>query len=468
MAGAATAAEAGASGSSSALICASSAAPPPPPPPSAPLSACAGSSAGGASSGSNAAPPPVILRIGALRVLKLGAPQPAKPAFHDRHQVLPLGYTARRRFHSVLEAGARADYLCEIQEESGRNGPTGLPTFVITLEADPSITFRGRTALEAWSALQARRHRLLHTRQPTFPPKQAQLEASLFFGFGAPAIAQLIEQLPGAKHCEGFAPRYSMPEAKQRDPPPPRSASGCARTDGLVRRSSAYKHAHQMYYRPFINRGALPHKRDDGAWNKQDDGGILMPADERAIAFTLRRREETDATKSAARHLQQSHLQQLKYAVMPVRVGRSPIHNWGLFTTRAVPKDCIVVEYMGQALRNSIADHKEKVYEGGAFKGQGGDCYMFRLDEACVLDATMRGNIARYINHSCTPNCYSKVVLEPEGKPYVPGSVRGHIVIFAMRDLEPNEEVTYDYKFGVEAVKITCHCGSPRCLGVMN
>jgi SET domain-containing protein len=93
---------------------------------------------------------------------------------------------------------------------------------------------------------------------------------------------------------------------------------------------------------------------------------------------------------------------------------------------------------------------------------------MFRLDEACVLDATMRGNIARYINHSCTPNCYSKVVLEPEGKPYVPGSVRGHIVIFAMRDLEPNEEVTYDYKFGVEAVKITCHCGSPRCLGVMN
>ena len=42
---------------------------------------------------------------------------------------------------------------------------------------------------QAWSALQARRHRLLHTRQPTFPPKQAQLEASLFFGFGAPAIA---------------------------------------------------------------------------------------------------------------------------------------------------------------------------------------------------------------------------------------------------------------------------------------
>ena len=52
----------------------------------------------------------------------------------------------------------------------------------------------------------------------------------------------------------------------------------------------------------------------------------------------------------------------------------------------------MVVEYIGQALRNSIADHKEKVYEGGAFAGQGGDCYMFRLDSECVLDATKRDN----------------------------------------------------------------------------
>ena len=61
-----------------------------------------------------------------------------------------------------------------------------------------------------------------------------------------------------------------------------------------------------------------------------------------------------------------------------------------------------------------------------------------------------------------------QVVVEPEAPPYVPGSVRGHICIFAMRDLEEGEEVTYDYKFPVEAAKITCHCGSPKCLGVMN
>ena len=62
-----------------------------------------------------------------------------------------------------------------------------------------------------------------------------------------------------------------------------------------------------------------------------------------------------------------------------------------------------------QAIRSILADAREKQYEGGALRGQGGDCYMFRLDGETVLDATSRGNVARFINHSCTPNCYSKV-----------------------------------------------------------
>ena len=227
-----------------------------------------------------------------------------------------------------------------------------------------------------------------------------------------------------------------------------------------------------MYYRGFINRGALPGKDGDGSTtflNGPDNGLPPSAGDERALSLNLRRRNDESKTvgqvafsrdtAAVIAMLKQPH---------PVRVGRSPIHNWGLFTTRAVPKDGMVVEYMGVAMRNSMADHMEKVYETGAFAGQGGDCYMFRLDGECVLDATMRGNVARFINHCCTPNCYSKVVVEPEGEPYVPGSIRGHIVIFAARDLEADEEVTYDYKFPVEAAKIPCHCGSPRCLGVMN
>ena len=119
-------------------------------------------------------------------------------------------------------------------------------------------------------------------------------------------------------------------------------------------------------------------------------------------------------------------------------------------------------------MRNSMADRKEKWYTEGALAGMAGDCYMFRLDGECVLDATQVGNCARFINHCCYPNCYSSVLPEPEGEPYIPGSVRGHIVIYAARDIDAGEEVTYDYKFPVEAAKITCYCGSPKCLGVMN
>ena len=131
----------------------------------------------------------------------------------------------------------------------------------------------------------------------------------------------------------------------------------------------------------------------------------------------------------------------------------------------AVPKDGMVVEYMGSGLRSSIADVQEKKYENGTMAGMGGDCYMFRLDDHVVLDATVRGNIARYMNHCCTPNCYSKVITV-DGTAGAEASK--HIVIFAGRDLEEGEEVTYDYKFPVEKAKIACHCGSPKCLGVMN
>ena len=409
-----------------------------------------------ANDAADAQPQSVVIRIGALRVLKLGKPQPGRAAFNDTQQVFPLGFRSRRRYFDVLGGhGSCCDYLCEIGEAGGH------PTFTITHERDQSVVFRGRSAAEAWSSLLSRRQRMIHVRLPSMTPARSKLEGSLFFGFGCPAVAQMIEQLPGAKACEGFKPRYSLPEASQRAPPLPRSVSGCARTDPIVRRSSAYKFEHQMYLRPFINRGSLPTREGTS------DAATGDVVDERSLSLNLRRREVESKSLGQVARAPGAAVAMLKQP-FPVRVGRSPIHNWGLFTTRPVPKDGMVVEYMGQALRNSAADKKERVYEGGAFKGQGGDCYMFRLDPECVLDATMRGNIARFMNHCCTPNCYCKVIVEPDAEPLIPGSIRGHIVIFAARDLEQDEEVTYDYKFPTEAAKIACHCGSPRCLGVMN
>ena len=84
---------------------------------------------------------------------------------------------------------------------------------------------------------------------------------------------------------------------------------------------------------------------------------------------------------------------------------------------------------------------------------------MFRIDEFEVIDATTRGNQARFINHSCDPNCISKVLVIQGQK---------HIVIFAQRLISKGEELTYDYKFTKEDVKIQCFCKSSKCRNYLN
>ena len=92
---------------------------------------------------------------------------------------------------------------------------------------------------------------------------------------------------------------------------------------------------------------------------------------------------------------------------------------------------------------------------------QGIGCYMFRIDDHEVVDATVHGNAARFINHACEPNCHSRVVA-------VDG--RKHIVILASRRVHPGEELTYDYKFPVEDAgsKLPCNCGAKRCRRFLN
>mmetsp|Transcript_11354 Transcript_11354/g.38728 ORF Transcript_11354/g.38728 Transcript_11354/m.38728 type:complete len:97 (-) Transcript_11354:340-630(-) len=94
-----------------------------------------------------------------------------------------------------------------------------------------------------------------------------------------------------------------------------------------------------------------------------------------------------------------------------------------------------------------------------------GDCYMFRVDDDTVVDATLKGNVARFINHCCAPNCRAAIVDIPS----LPGLRGGKkIVMTATRAVRPGEELTYDYKFALGADKVACHCGAPTCMGRMN
>ncbi|GAW81734.1 SET domain containing protein [Plasmodium gonderi] len=138
-------------------------------------------------------------------------------------------------------------------------------------------------------------------------------------------------------------------------------------------------------------------------------------------------------------------------------VKKSSIHGYGLYTCEFINEGEPVIEYIGEYIRNIISDKREKHYDKIE-----SSCYMFRLNENIIIDATKWGNVSRFINHSCEPNCFCKIVICDQNLK--------HIVIFAKRDIVAHEEITYDYQFGVESEgkKLMCLCGSSTCLGRMN
>lgn len=146
---------------------------------------------------------------------------------------------------------------------------------------------------------------------------------------------------------------------------------------------------------------------------------------------------------------------QLKSRKKRLRFQRSKIHDWGLVALEPIEAEDFVIEYVGELIRPRISDIRERHYERIGI----GSSYLFRLDDGYVVDATKRGGIARFINHSCEPNCYTKVI-----------SVEGQkkIFIYAKRHISAGEEITYNYKFPLEEKKIPCNCGSKRCRGSLN
>lgn len=136
--------------------------------------------------------------------------------------------------------------------------------------------------------------------------------------------------------------------------------------------------------------------------------------------------------------------------------GKSGIHGFGIFAKLAHKAGDMVIEYTGEIVRQIIADNREHFIYNSLV---GAGTYMFRIDDERVIDATRAGSIAHLINHSCEPNCYSRVI-----------NVRGedHIIIYAKRDIEQWEELTYDYRFFSIDEQLACYCGFPRCRGIVN
>jgi len=145
---------------------------------------------------------------------------------------------------------------------------------------------------------------------------------------------------------------------------------------------------------------------------------------------------------------------QLKSRKKKLKFDKSSIHEWGLFALEPISMNEMVIEYIGEIIRQKVSDIRERRYEKLGIDSS----YMFRMDDE-IIDATKKGNLARFINHSCDPNCYAKVIT-------LEGQKR--IVIYSKRDIAVGEEITYDYKFPLEEQKIACLCGSPKCQGFLN
>lgn len=126
----------------------------------------------------------------------------------------------------------------------------------------------------------------------------------------------------------------------------------------------------------------------------------------------------------------------------------SRIHGNGIFTNVGIPSKTLLMCYEGEIIGKCVSDKREKSYISHGIKS----VYMFKVDEDKIIDATMMGNKARYINHSCIPNCYS-----------ITDSVKKTVLYFTKRKVMRGEELTIDYNYSEKDVNEICNCGSRRC-----
>ncbi|VUZ51468.1 unnamed protein product [Hymenolepis diminuta] len=391
---------------------------------------------------------PCCIRVGSLTLYNVGQLLPHQiesEHFHTQKYIYPVFYSATRIFWSMRCPGRRSLYRCEIKEQDSR------PLFQVTVtdKGFPDVVLQSFNCTELWREIAKKVQQL--RRESGFIQNFPHLICGEeMFGLSEPNVLRAIESLPGVDNLIDYAFHFGRLQLI-RNMPLAVNPSGCARSEPSfltsMRRRRAYANSHEFSPKKAV----YPHFRSPG---RQMSG---PPSISSSTSDPFNRIPIDLTTKNSTLVNWCQQYRKLKTECRSnVVFGRSRIQGFGMFAAQDLEPNTIVIEYIGELIRPVLADRREKEYEA---RNRG--IYMFRLEADTVIDATMCGGPARYINHSCEPNCFAK---------YVHFDNEGHIVIITKRKVEKGEELTYDYLFDFEdqTSRIPCLCGAVNCRKWMN
>ena len=292
------------------------------------------------------------------------------------------------------------------------------------------------------------------------------------------------------------------------------SAHGCARCDGV---KSADHDSNKAINAATVRWGRTRKKPNEVPRIHKSRLGLSTGLGSQIIQDRIQRHKTSDIRKGLRKGKAWALVAAAnKINEVAVTARGSRIHGMGLFADQPLQKGDVVAEYVGEYVSPAVTNAREKTYQSERIQD-----YQFRIDSQLVIDATKRGGHGRYANHNCDPNCatkiipfeitprqpkltadsskeadasstkdadkvgssdvgsFSKMMDKDKQVPVTKGpkptnkknSILKRVVIVALRDIEPMEELTYDYQFPLEVnmeERIPCNCGSEMCRGFMN
>ncbi|XP_055086131.1 histone-lysine N-methyltransferase 2C-like isoform X4 [Periophthalmus magnuspinnatus] len=369
-------------------------------------------------------------RVGSLLFRAVGRLLPSQlHAFHSNSAIYPVGYHANRLYWSMRHRHRRCKYMCYIEEKDAQ------PLFKIKVveKGHEDLVLTGSSPKAVWEQVlePIAQMRASSASLKLFP---VYLKGEELFGLTTSAVTRIIESLPGVEACEQYTFRFGKNPLMEW--PLAFNPTGSARSEPKASQAK----------RPTFLTSVAP--------RCQGSVGSIVGLVPGVLSLSP---GESVSSGHQGRHSKSAQYRRMKAEWKSnVYLARSRIQGLGLYAARDIEKCTMVIEYIGTIIRSEVANRKERLYES-----QNRGVYMFRIDNDFVIDATITGGPARYINHSCSPNCITEVVsIEKENK----------IIISSCRRIQRGEELCYDYKFDFEddQHKIPCHCGAVNCRKWMN